>query len=451
MRQRILKSVSVLVILSALISFLAAGLVMYEKFKDSMRQSVRNEAEYIHLAIDDMGESYLTEQVGNLTDSRITLVDQNGTVWFDSEEDPKTMENHGNRPEFIKAQEEGSCEMARFSETLSKQTFYYALRLKDQKVLRVSRTWDSVFHTMFSGAALLGLVILAVLLFTIYLVGIQTTKLIQPINDLDLEHPLDNVVYAEMKPLMVRLDKQNKQIAEQMEALKKAGEVRREFSANVSHELKTPLMSISGYAEIMENGMVRPEDMQEFAGRIHHEASRLTTLVEDIIELSKLDENSGEMPFETVDIVDLTMDVLENLEPQAKKKDLTLMLTGKESLCIRGVYHLLYEMFFNLADNSVKYTGEKGRVHIHIEETDQQVIWSVQDNGIGIAKEDQERIFERFYRVDKSHSRETGGTGLGLSIVKHGALVHQAEIQLESDIGKGTTIQIFFKKKTNVK
>ena len=268
----------------------------------------------------------------------------------------------------------------------------------------------------------------------------------EPINELDLEHPLNNVIYEEMRPLLGRLDEQNRQIARQMEELKEAGEVRREFSANVSHELKTPLMSISGYAEIMENGLVRPEDIPEFAGRIHHEATRLKTLVEDIIELSKLDENSGKLPFETVDIGEMSREVLKNLEHQAEKKKINLIFTGEDTRNIRGVYRLLYEIFYNLADNAVKYTGECGRVHVDLRETPEGIVWSVEDNGIGIAKEDQERIFERFYRVDKSHSRETGGTGLGLSIVKHAALVHQAKIRVESEVGKGTKITVVFQK-----
>ena len=191
---------------------------------------------------------------------------------------------------------------------------------------------------------------------------------------------------------------------------------------------------------------MRPEDIPEFAGRIHHEATRLKTLVEDIIELSKLDENSGELPFETVDIGEMSREVLKNLEHQAEKKKINLIFTGEDTRNIRGVYRLLYEIFYNLADNAVKYTGECGRVHVDLRETPVGIVWSVEDNGIGIAKEDQERIFERFYRVDKSHSRGTGGTGLGLSIVKHAALVHQAKIRVESEVGKGTKITVVFQK-----
>lgn len=452
MRKKMLKNASFLVIVAVFLSFVTASLVMYEKVRDAVKGSIRDEAEYVRTLMEAAretgasGDVYLVSTVGQTTANRITLVDSAGKVLYDSEEDPETMENHASRPEFIEARENGSCEMVRYSETLSRQTFYYAVRLDNGEILRVARTTDSVFKTLFSGTLILGVVLLLVLLFTIYIITVQTNKIMEPINELDLEHPLNNVIYEEMRPLLGRLDEQNRQIARQMEELKEAGEVRREFSANVSHELKTPLMSISGYAEIMENGLVRPEDILEFAGRIHHEATRLKTLVEDIIELSKLDENSRELPFETVDIGEMSREVLKNLEHQAEKKKINLIFTGEDTRNIRGVYRLLYEIFYNLADNAVKYTGECGRVHVDLRETPVGIVWSVKDNGIGIAKEDQERIFERFYRVDKSHSRETGGTGLGLSIVKHAALVHQAKIRVESEVGKGTKITVVFQK-----
>ena len=251
--------------------------------------------------------------------------------------------------------------------------------------------------------------------------------------------------YEELRPLLNRVDEQNKQIASQVEELKQAEAVRREFSANVSHELKTPLMSISGYAEIMKNGMVRPQDISEFAGRIYDEASRLTSLVQDIIEISKLDEKSGEMPFENVDIYEIAQDICQNLTLQSKKKNITLSIEGS-NVEIYGVRHILYEMCYNLVDNAMKYNREGGYVKVSLSTTEDHVCFTVEDNGIGIAKEEQERIFERFYRVDKSHSRKTGGTGLGLSIVKHGAALHHAQITLNSEPEKGTKIQVFFKK-----
>ena len=355
------------------------------------------------------------------------------------------MENHGNRPEIQEAMEKGEGEQIRFSETLSDQTFYYAVKLDNGDILRVAKTTDSVFHTMVSSFTLTGVLFLIILALGFLLIERQTKKLIEPINRLDLEHPLKNVEYEELRPLLNRVDEQNKQIASQVKELKQAEEVRREFSANVSHELKTPLMSISGYAEIMKNGMVRPQDIPEFAGRIYDEASRLTSLVQDIIEISKLDEKSGEMPFENVDLYEIAQDICQNLTLQSKKKNVMLSIEGN-NVEIYGVRHFLYEMRYNLVDNAMKYNREGGYVKVSLSTTGEQVCFSVEDNGIGIAKEEQERIFERFYRVDKSHSRKTGGTGLGLSIVKHGAALHHAQIVLNSEPDKGTKIQVFFKK-----
>ncbi len=414
MKQRIMNNVGVLVALGIFLSFLAASGIMYDKYNSYMQQDVKNEAEYIRYGLESTGMEYLTQETGQLTTSRITLLNAEGKILYDSERHPEELENHGNRPEIQEAMEKGEGEQIRFSETLSDQTFYYAVKLDNGDILRVAKTTDSVFHTMVSSFTLMGILFLIILALGFLLIERQTKKLIEPINRLDLEHPLKNVEYEELRPLLNRVDEQNKQIASQVEELKQAEAVRREFSANVSHELKTPLMSISGYAEIMKNGMVRPQDISEFAGRIYDEASRLTSLVQDIIEISKLDEKSGEMPFENVDIY--------------------------------GVRHILYEMCYNLVDNAMKYNREGGYVKVSLSTTEDHVCFTVEDNGIGIAKEEQERIFERFYRVDKSHSRKTGGTGLGLSIVKHGAALHHAQITLNSEPEKGTKIQVFFKK-----
>lgn len=443
MKQRIMNNVGLLVALSILLTFTAASIVMYEKYNSYMQQDVKNEAEYIRYAIENIGEEYLTEETGNLTTSRITLTASDGTVLYDSEKHPGHMENHKDRPEFVEAREEGIGEIVRFSETLSEQTFYYAMKLDSGNILRVAKTTDSVFHTMVSSFTLMGILLLVILALGFWLVERQTQKLIEPINQLDLEKPLEHVEYEELRPLLNRVDQQNKQIAKQVEELRQAETVRREFSANVSHELKTPLMSISGYAELMKNEMVRPQDVPEFAGRIYDEASRLTSLVQDIIEISKLDEKSGEMPFETVDLYEVVQDICQNLMLPSKRKHVTILIEGK-SAEIYGVRHILYEMLYNLVDNAIKYNKEGGYVKVLLAKEKEHVIFSVEDNGIGIAKEEQERIFERFYRVDKSHSRQTGGTGLGLAIVKHGAVLHHAEILLNSEPGRGTKIQVRF-------
>ena len=445
MKQRIMNNVGVLVALGIFLSFLAASGIMYDKYNSYMQQDVKNEAEYIRYGLENTGIEYLTQETGQLTTSRITLLNAEGKILYDSERHPKELENHGNRPEIQEAMEKGEGEQVRFSETLSDQTFYYAVKLDNGDILRVAKTTDSVFHTMVSSFTLMGVLFLIILALGFLLIERQTKKLIEPINRLDLENPLKNVEYEELRPLLNRVDEQNKQIASQVEELKQAEAVRREFSANVSHELKTPLMSISGYAEIMKNGMVRPQDISEFAGRIYDEASRLTSLVQDIIEISKLDEKSGEMPFENVDIYEIAQDICQNLTLQSKKKNVTLSIEGS-NVEIYGVRHILYEMCYNLVDNAMKYNREGGYVKVSLSTTEDHVRFTVEDNGIGIAKEEQERIFERFYRVDKSHSRKTGGTGLGLSIVKHGAALHHAQITLESEPEKGTKIQVFFKK-----
>lgn len=433
-----------LVILSVILTFIAASIVMYSKFNTYIKESVRNEAEYVRAAMEELGEDYINVSFENLADSRITIMDADGNVLFDTMASADSMENHKDRPEVVKALSDGYGENVRFSETLSEQTFYYALRLESGDILRVARTTDSVFFTLLSSFTLLGVLVVFIFLLEFFLVQRQTKELIKPINELDLEHPLRNVCYEELRPLLVRLDQQNKQIVRQVEELKEAEAMRKEFSANVSHELKTPLMSISGYAELMMNGMVQPENIPDFSGRIYHEASRLSSLVSDIIQLSRLDEKSSDMPFEAVEVYELTEDIVMHLQAAADKKNISLEFQG-HTAAVRGVRQVLYEMFYNLADNAIRYTEEGGTVIVSVKKKEGKVFYSVTDTGIGIPKNEQKRIFERFYRVDKSHSRQTGGTGLGLSIVKHGAALHNAKIHLESEPGKGTKIELIFK------
>ena len=443
MRQRLLNHGSFLVILSVMLTFLAASVVMYDKFGVSMRQSVRDEVEYIRAGIDAAGLDYLEKNVKEINATRITVTDPHGKVLYESEKAADKMENHGERPELIQAKKTGYGEVVRFSETLSEQTFYCAVELENGNILRVARKMDSVFKTLFSSFTLLGFITLGILILEFFLVQKQTKDLIKPINELDLEHPLKEVKYEELRPLLGRVDQQNKQIVQQMQELKEAEAMRREFSANVSHELKTPLMSISGYAELMMNGMVGADKVPEFSGRIYHEASRLSSLVSDIIQLSRLDEKNSDMPFEAVDIYELAEDIVLHLKIAAEKRKIQLLLEG-EHVVVRGVRQVLYEMFYNITDNAIRYTDEGGKVLVFAGQNGKHPCYYVEDNGIGIPKNEQKRIFERFYRVDKSHSRQTGGTGLGLSIVKHGAILHKAKINLESEPGKGTKMELMF-------
>ena len=444
MKQRIFSHTSLLIILSVILTFLAAGTVMYNRYDIYMKQGVRDEAAYIKTGLEEDGETFLTAKIGNATNSRITLLGKDGKVLFDSIENPSDMENHSNRPEFIEAAKNGYSEMVRYSDTLAKQTFYYAIKLDDDQILRVAKTTDSLLMTMLSSFLLLGGLVCVILVIEIFLVQKQTRKLIEPINQINLEEPLDHVCYEELRPLLFRLDQQNKQIQKQLEELKNAESVRKEFTANVSHELKTPLMSISGYAELMMNGMVPSDKVQDFSGRIYHESERLSNLVADIIQLSRLDEKNGETMFEPVDIGELGQDVINNLQNRASKKKIELEYRGS-SAQIQGVRHVLYEMFYNITDNAIRYTPEGGEVKVFVGRLNGKPYFRVEDNGIGIPESEQQRIFERFYRVDKSHSRETGGTGLGLSIVKHGAVLHHAKILLDSEPGKGTKMEILFK------
>ena len=296
MRKKILNHTCLLVVVSMFLTFFAASLVMYSKYNEDLKQSVRDSIRYIQNGVEKMGDSYLDKKLDEASAARITLLDGEGNVLFDSLENPAMLENHSNRPEFIEAEKNGYAETMRYSETLSKQNFYCAVKLSDGNILRVGSTTDSVFSTMLSSFSILG-VLLILILITIGVLQDSSqnkrTYKIEPINTLDLEHPLKEVQYEEMRPLLERVDEQNHQIAKQMEELKAAEAVRREFSANVSHELKTPLMSISGYAELMMNGMVPENKIQEFSGRIYHEASRLSTLVTDIIQLSRLDEKDS--------------------------------------------------------------------------------------------------------------------------------------------------------------
>lgn len=443
MKHKIFSHTSLLIILSVILTFLAAGTVMYNRYDIYMKQGVRDEAAYIKTGLEEDGDVFLSDRVGDATSSRITLLGKDGQVLFDSIENPEEMENHSNRPEFIEAEKQGSGEMVRYSDTLSKQTFYYAVKLKDDQVLRVARTTDSLLVTMLTSFLLLGGLVCVILVIELFLVQKQTRKLIEPINRIDLEHPLEHVCYEELRPLLFRLDQQNRQIQKQLEDLKNAESARKEFTANVSHELKTPLMSISGYAELMMNGMVPPDKMQDFSGRIFHESERLSNLVADIIQLSRLDEKNSDLPFELVDLYELAEDIVLHLDSAASKKNINVSLEGN-AVTVQGVRHVIYEMLYNIADNAIRYTDQNGTVNIFTGTVNGHAFYRVEDNGIGIPENEQKRIFERFYRVDKSHSRATGGTGLGLSIVKHGAILHNAEIKLKSEPGKGTKMELVF-------
>lgn len=437
LRNKIQKSMILVIVTTLLIAYAMTTVVVYRQNVGVMEREIRQEAQYIRAALRDAGEGYLDEAASVQKETRLTLIGQDGQVLYDSEHtDEATLENHKNRPEVRQAVNLGEGQDVRRSDTLEQEMFYYALRLDDGTILRVARSMDSVLRTALE--VLPGMTIIAgiMLAFALALSRWQVRRLIRPINELKLDDPLENEIYEEITPLLRRIDEQNKE----KDAI---ANMRKEFSANVSHELKTPLTSISGYAEIMKNGMVRPEDMKKFSERIYNEASRLITLVEDIIKLSKLDEGEIEVEKEDVDLYEMTREIVSRLAPQAQARKVRVEVTG-ESVIYHGIRQVLDEMIYNICENAIKYNKEGGSLSVWVGATLQGKKVIVTDTGIGIPKDQQERIFERFYRVDKSHSKETGGTGLGLSIVKHGAMIHDAQIHVESEVGKGTKMEITF-------
>lgn len=436
MKAKIQRSMLLVLFVTILIFYGLLTLVMYQKNLTLLKEEVNQEARYIRTAVDISGPAYLKEMDGVDIKTRVTRISTEGKVLYDSGDDAETLENHSKRPEVKEALASGTGEDVRVSGTVGKEMYYYAILLQDGSVLRVAKTMDNLGAMARDTLPVIGVLAVVMMIFAWILGRWQTERLIRPINELDIEHPLENVVYEELRPLLTAMDRRNKEKAA-------VEDMRKEFSANVSHELKTPLTSISGYAEIMKNGLVRPEDIPNFSERIYKEAKRLITLIEDIIKLSKLDEGSVEIEKEEVDLYELSREIISRLSMQASMKHVHVSLSG-EPVTYVGIRQILDEMIYNICENAIKYNVEGGSVSVWVGNTLNGPKVQVNDTGIGIPKEHQERIFERFYRVDKSHSKERGGTGLGLSIVKHGALLHNAKVSVESDTGKGTRMEILF-------
>ncbi|MBO4474623.1 MAG: two-component sensor histidine kinase [Clostridiales bacterium] len=411
--------------------------MQYTRTKDETYQALQQEAVYVEQGMLEGGTSYL-QKLGD--GNRITWIDATGEVLYDSTF-PLPLANEKDYPEVAAALEKGEGKGIRTSESSGESTMYYARRCKDGTVIRLSRPISAVREAFlavrpFVWVLVLVLVISGVLSFRI------AKQIVNPINDIDLDHPETNK-YPELRPLIEKIEEQKITIQEEVAARE---QMRREFSANVSHELKTPLTSISGFAELMSEGVVSGDKVQEFSRDIYKESQRLIALVDDIIKLSRLDEDAVEPEWENVDLYALSADVLDSLRPVAEKQGIKLKLTGSPNT-VSGVYQLINEMVYNLCDNAVKYNTPGGKVTVDVSSKGEEVFLSVADTGIGIPPEHQKRVFERFYRVDKSHSKEIGGTGLGLSIVKHGAQHHGAKVTMESEPGLGTKITVIFKKK----
>ena len=521
---------------------------LYDYFGGVEGNQLRDELSLASAAVEDGGTDYLARLTADRY--RLTWIAADGSVIYDTKTDAESLENHASRAEVSQALTTGTGESTRYSSTLMEKTMYYAQRLDDGTVLRISISRATV------GMIAVGMIqpLLIVLIVALILSGLLARRLsrriVDPLNSLDLEHPLDNDAYEELSPLLKRIHRQHVEIQTQLRELRektdeftqitgsmreglilldehgsilsinaaaqtlfgadaqcvgrdfltiersheisaaiqaavtdghsevraeRAGRVyqfdisritsdgkflgtvilafditeqefaeqnRREFTANVSHELKTPLQGIIGSAELIENGMVKPDDLPRFVGHIHAEAARLVTLIDDIIRLSQLDEGDA-MPTEPVDLLAVSQEAAENLHDAAAARDVTLSVTG-QPVVMPGVRRLIYEIVYNLCDNAIKYNVDGGRVDIAVASGTDGSSITVADTGIGIAPEHQSRVFERFYRVDKSHSKASGGTGLGLSIVKHAVQYHHGRIELESTPGAGTTIRVVF-------
>ena len=371
--------------------------------------------------------------------NRITLIHSDGTVYLDNTVDFKTMENHAGREEFAGAVQEGTFQIERYSTTMMEKTLYFARLLENGDVLRISSDQFTAGALIFGMSPVLLFMLVAAMIVSAMTASWTSKKIIQPLDKIDLENPENAEVYEELKPF-------TKRIAEENFEKSQREELRKQFSANVSHELKTPLTSISGFAEILKNGGTDEKTTKDFASTIYDESQRMISLVNDIIKLSKLDEKSISMEKESLSLREVAREAIEVLSSSAKKSNISVNLTGSAGM-ISGVRPVIYEMVFNLIDNAIKYNKKGGSVDVDVKELPEshRVTFSVKDTGIGIPAGERERIFERFYRIDKSRSKQLGGTGLGLSIVKHGAKYHDATVIVNSKEGEGSTFTLVFR------
>ena len=552
MTRKIFQSIIAVVISVLLLSLALITGVLYNHFETAMLDQLRTTAQFAEQGVEQEGMAYFDSL--HAQNCRVTWIAADGTVKYDNRSDPKTMENHADRQEVREAMENDSGTCVRRSSTLSEHTMYYAKRLSDGTVLRLSMSQRSVLFLMGGMLSPLVFIFLAACLLAGVLSYRVSKKIVKPLSEIDLKHPEQVETYDELSPFLQRIAAQNREIDARMAEIRKqqqefsmitenmseglfvvdrnyqilsynksamqifgmdprqehenllavnrsegfrnavdsalkgrhtqenlelngrvyqiianavcqpdfaedmVGAVilvldvtekeaqeqyRREFTANVSHELKTPLTSISGIAEIIRNGIVKPEDIPHFAGKIYDESQRLITLIGDIIKLSRLDENQVPMERETVDMLEMARDVVQQLSSVARKSGVTLVANGSHGQ-VQGVRQVLGEMVYNLCENAVKYNRAGGRVWVDVQQVADHVVLRVKDTGIGIPAAEQGRIFERFYRVDKSHSKAVGGTGLGLSIVKHGAALHHATISVSSEPEQGTEITLTF-------
>ncbi|MCR5045223.1 MAG: hypothetical protein K6A42_01440 [Treponema sp.] len=379
------------------------------------------------------------------TSNRITLIHSDGDVYFDNNANEEKMENHALREEFLEAKQKGFSCVSRYSSTMTEKTLYCARLLSNGDVLRISCNQHSVWVLVLGMSQILLIMLVIAIVISGMSASFISKKIVEPLNKIDLDDPEASEVYEELKPFTKRIAEENYEKAQREE-------LRKQFSANVSHELKTPLTSISGFAEILKSGGADEKTTKDFAQTIYDECQRMIALVNDIIKLSKLDEKAISLEKESLSLREISREVIENLTVNANSKNVSLILTG-DSGEIEGVNPVIYEMVYNLVENAIKYNVQDGEVQINIqslipenENTKGRVMLTVKDTGIGIPAEEQERIFERFYRIDKSRSKQSGGTGLGLSIVKHAAKYHDASVFVNSEPGKGSCFTVIFQK-----
>lgn len=431
MKKKILSQFLKVTLIAIVITLFMSVIVFYELFKKQVFHDLKSEAEFARYTIDDLSDE-------KQFDVRVTWIGTDGNVLYDSE--AETLENHSDRPEYIDAVKTGEGKSVRKSDTLSKRIFYYAMRLEDGTVIRIAKEAESIWTIFMSALPII--IGLTVLLYVMcyFLSKHLTAKLVKPVEELvnNAANPSLVPEYKELVPFVGALK-------EQREDILRSATMRQEFTANVSHELKTPLTAISGYAELIENGMVSGDDSVRFAGEIRKNSTRLLSLINDIINLSELDDGV-KLNLEKMDLYEAAKNCVKNLDVAAAKNNVKLMLLGTSSY-INADKAMMDEVLYNLCDNAIRYNNKDngGNVIVDVSNTlDGKVKLTVKDDGIGIGKEHQERIFERFYRVDKSRSRESGGTGLGLAIVKHILTSHGAELELASEPGKGTSITVTF-------
>ena len=426
--------------LAIVVTSLSAMLVYYNILKEQVFGDLKAYAHVIELLnIDDLAAGIEKDPYNPIDDDlRITLIGAEGEVLYESLLNKDEMDNHNERPEIIEAREKGEGEAIRYSATSGTHTFYYAERLQNGNVLRIGRDSVSVNRIMVNTLVIVLVIALCILFVCMGISHYLTKKLVEPIEKLATNIMLvdENNVYEEIRPFVNTIKEQHVNIINN-------AQLRQEFTANVSHELKTPRTAISGYAELIGNGMTGKEDTIRFSNEIHSNANRLLSLINDIIKLSELDEADHQMEMERIDLYKLAENCVQMMQVTAEKQGIRLTLQGESTMAMANK-GLMDEVFYNLCSNAIRYNKPGGSVTVTVGTKDERPFLSVADTGIGIPKECQERVFERFYRVDKSRSKSTGGTGLGLAIVKHIVAQHNAALHLDSELDEGTTIEIVF-------